>query len=40
VFRDDDSSADNCARYCATHCANFALRNSAFRRALFVGAGD
>ena len=40
VFYYDNSSADNCANNCATYCAYCALSNSAFRRALFVGAGN
>ena len=40
VFYTDLSSAGNCARNCATDCAKYALNYSAFRRALFVGAGN
>ena len=40
VFHSDTGSADSCARGCATRCVHYALANSDFRRALFVGAGQ
>ena len=40
VFRGDDSSASSCAASCATVCSSGALNSSAFRRALFVCAGN
>ena len=40
VFRNDRSSANACANSCASRCADRALGDSAFRRALFVGAGN
>jgi len=39
VFTFDRGSASSCARDCAYYCASFARSYSAFRAALFLGAG-
>ena len=39
VFRNGYGSASNCASSCARGCAHYARYDSAFRAALFLGAG-